>query len=187
MITQDELFDQIAQTCQDCGASFSSSRHGPHCATCLSLRNGLVGPATVVCPVCRAEHTIPVLAPSRLCDLCRVDLARCRVNIAADLEAAEKNCIDVLVAMKQAADQATDQERDRYNAALELRETCALNGRRYTPAQVERSWSRAMAAGDGLATLLMAHEARAAAEQQLGAARTWARSALEEVERAEGR
>jgi hypothetical protein len=177
----DDLFDLHPHTCADCGESFAtSSRTATRCASCASLRSGQVGPATVQCPACGKEHQIPVLSPTKLCGPCRLDpvmtLAACRARL--DAAQAESDA----AWERQIADLAHADEKDRarYDAAVELRTTGALNGKTYPPALRSAAWHNALAAADGLSPLLAGYDRWQAAVVALEAAQT-ALAAVEEA------
>lgn len=170
----DEFFILRSLICVDCKQVFEASRHSLRCATCRSLRQGQVGPATVTCLVCDEEHQVPVLAPHRLCPTCAADLDATERHIRETLETAEQALTDAWEHWD--ADLAHSDDKERYAKVCAARVEGA--------AGFAEKYARALAKGDGLSALLKQSEAVAALITATERTRAWAERALEEVEAA---
>jgi hypothetical protein len=170
----DDLFDLKEYICADCRQPFQTSRHSLRCAMCQSLRQGQVGPATVICPGCDREHRIPVLAPHRLCPSCAADLDATERHIKETLAAAELRFQNAIDAWTAAYAQADPCDQERYHVVEEAR---AANAPGFAA-----KYQKALMKGDGLSALLKAKEAcDGVATQVQGRLTAWAEQALEEV------
>lgn len=164
-VDRDDLFTEYTLVCGGCGATFTTTnpRTGARCVECNA---GLK--ARVVCPACDLTHVIPILAPTKLCGPCRVDLdmtaAALRARLAAADAAYTEACarLDVDLAHADPADQA------RYATALDQEEA-------WGPERFGRALAAAIARGDGLSPLLRALLAQRAANDAAGvvAAACW--------------
>lgn len=185
-LEQDDLFALPPRTCQDCGEEFRTSKPASRCATCASLRSGPVGPATVECPACGVEHQIPILSPTKFCGPCRTDLVMTKGAVEAELEAAHIRAGEAKITLTDALAHAAPADRARYDAAVEARASGIWQGKQYKPETIERLWATALAANDGLAALLAAHDAQLVAEQTLTQAVVRGGVALAEIARVQG-
>ena len=171
-LEEDDMFALRPQLCADCKKTFETSRSSDRCALCSATRAGVVGPATVLCPVCGVEHQVAILSPSKLCEVCKTDLVIAESNVRVDLENAESAYAAALIEMERAATAATADEVARYAKACEARAARLLH--------VEARWAKTITQGGALAALLVTHDAREVARQALDAAR----QVLREVEAA---
>ena len=181
-LEQDNLFALVDQTCADCGTAFSTSRRTARCALCASLRSGQVGAATVECPACGVEHQVPVLAPTKLCGPCRLDPLLTLAGAQARLDAAREAWLAVDERLQADYAHADTKLQARYDAAVTLRNHGTLGEQRYTPAQVDAAWSRALGRADSLSALLARYDAAQAAALALKAAQQAVRAVEEAIE-----
>lgn len=156
----DELFALRRQVCADCGQVFETSRHSTRCATCRSLRAGLVGPCEVQCPACDTPHRVAVLAPHRLCPACMSDLDATAGRIQAAMQAAELAFEAAVERLTADYDHADVGDQQRYQAALAARETLPA-------ATWSSAWQKAAEKGDGLSPLVLAKQNSDAAGELL--------------------
>jgi hypothetical protein len=172
-----ELFTDRTLVCGGCGETFTTTnpRARERCALCNA---GLK--VKVVCPVCDLEHAAPLLADTKLCGPCRVDLVMTLSSAHARLRDAQAAADAAHTRLGADLAHADDRDRDRYDAARTLAETGELNGRGYTEAQRAAAWQRALDRGDGLSALLAAWDAWSAAAAALDQARA-AVAAVEEA------
>lgn len=176
-IEDDDLFILIPQTCADCGQPFQTSRRNTHCATCTSLRAGQVGPATVMCPACRVDHQVPILAKHKLCGPCGADLVMTKMHLESTLNYAQCHTDEAWLRLDADLAHADEADRARYDAAMERAAEWPLT-------RWQRARDAAIAKADGLAPLLAARLAWDVAAATLDRVRAEVAEGLAEVERA---
>lgn len=175
-ISQRDLFDLYDHTCADCGSLYQTShRRSTYCALCASLRTGPVGAATVVCPGCQVKHNIPILAPTKLCGPCRIDLDITASALRCQLDAAQHSADTAYDRLSAALAHATPEARVRYDGACER---CV----EWSTERWQRARDAAIAKGDDLSPLLAAQLAWAVAAVALDCARAEVDSGLAAVE-----
>jgi hypothetical protein len=173
----DDLFTLSTHTCTDCGQAFESSRPAHRCAMCTALRSGDVGPATVVCPGCGAEHKVPILADHKLCGPCRADLVLTKMALESTLNAAQCRADEAWLRLDADLAHADAADRARYDAAME-------RAAEWGAERWQRARDAAIAKADGLSPLLAARRAWDEAAAALDQVRSDVQLGLEEVERA---
>lgn len=131
------------------------------------------------CHVCGHEARIPILADAKICDACLSDLPGIKARLEAELERAEQASVNAELNLHTTIADASEQTLTRYQNAVALREA--------NDPRIGAAWARALAVGDGLATLLAAHDAQVAATAALSRLLAQSEVALQEIARAEGK
>lgn len=171
---QDDLFVTRTLVCGGCGAEFTTTnpRAADRCAECNA---GLK--VKVICPACRVETIIGLLADIKLCAPCQVDLVMTAGALRARLDAAQTAADAAWEHLGADLAHADDADRARYDAACEKAAEWASD-------RWVRARDTAIAKGDGLSPLLAARAAWDDAATALDKVKAEVQAGLEEVERA---
>lgn len=131
--------------------------------------------ATVQCHVCGNEARISILADAKICDACLGDLPATKARLESELDTATARSFNAELDLHALLADAGDQTLTRYQNAVALREA--------NDPRIAVAWAKALAAGDGLAALLAAHDAQVSATAALSQLLAHSEVALAEIAR----
>lgn len=133
--------------------------------------------ARITCRVCERKEEVPILSSGLLCSLCRADLDKTELHIAATLASSEQRLYDAWGRWEAGWGQAQENDQARYQNVLEARVSLPA-------AEFARKYEKAKAKDDGLSALLRSKERCDAVVPEVERVRAWARTAQDEVEAA---
>lgn len=134
----------------------------------------------ITCAVCGLTSRIPIGQPGDICGPCRVDLVMTRQSVETTLEAARSR-LHVLMSNFEAA-VARESEDDQARWANVVAARVKVQARKVSAESFRSRWVEALAANDGLARILAAHEAYERGCQDVEQVELWAARAGEEIE-----
>jgi hypothetical protein len=133
----------------------------------------------ITCAVCGLASRLPIGAPGDICGPCRTDLVQTRLYVETTLETARSR-LHVLISSFEAA-VARESEDDQARWANVVAARVKVQAGAVSVASFRARWRKALAAGDGLARILAAHEAYERGCGEVGAVERWAARASEEL------
>jgi hypothetical protein len=134
----------------------------------------------ITCVVCGLTSKIGIGAPGDVCGPCRVDLLQTRQYVETTLETARSRLHVLMFNFEAAVARESEKDQARWEAVIVARvkvQTGAIS-----VASFRSRWVEALAAGDGLARILAAHEGYERGCQEVEQVEAWAARAGEEID-----
>jgi hypothetical protein len=133
----------------------------------------------IICAVCGLTSKIPIGQPGDLCGPCRVDPLQTRQHVETTLETARSRLHVLMSNFEAAVARESEDDQTRWAGVIVAR--VKVQAGAVSAASFRARWHEALAAGDGLARILVAHEAYERGCQEVEQVERWAARAGEEL------
>jgi hypothetical protein len=133
----------------------------------------------ITCAVCGLTSKIAIGVPGDVCGPCRVDLLQTQQHVEMTLEAARSRLHVLMSNFEAAVARENEADQARWQRVAEAR--VKVQAGAVSAASFRARWAEALAVGDGLGRILVAHEAYERGCQDVERVEQWTARASEEL------